>query len=129
VAELFFHAHSGLRYAVLLAAVIALLLLVLGRSSAGGDGRAGRVASSIFISMLDLQVLLGIATVLARPWFSALIGHIGMMILALASAHALRVAARKATAENRRYVLSLLAVGLPLLLIVAGITAIGRRVV
>ena len=124
-----FHAHSGLRYAVLLAGIIALVVLEYGRFRKRPFGRGARIAGTTFLGLLDLQVLLGLATVLARPWFPALIGHIALMVLALAAAHALAIAGRRATSDSRRYALALLAVVVPLLLIVGGITAIGRPLV
>ncbi|NJD10088.1 MAG: hypothetical protein FIB01_06430 [Gemmatimonadetes bacterium] len=122
-----FPAHSGLRYAVLLAGIIALIILRWGGYRKQPFGRADRIAGVVFTALLDLQVLLGIATVLTRPWQPALIGHITLMVAALLSAHGLGVAARRAPTDTRRYNLALLAVLVPLLLIVAGIMAIGRR--
>lgn len=124
--EMLFQAHSGLRYLVLAAAVVALVLLALGGTGNRPVTRGARVSGAIFTGLLDLQVLLGLATVLARAWFPALMGHITMMVLALVAAHGLRVAARRAPTDGRRRTFALLAVAVPLVLVVGGILAIGR---
>lgn len=123
-----FQAHSGLRYLVLLAAVVALVF-VLGNRFSGGMEKGRRIALKAFAGLLDLQVLLGIALLFVRPFYGQLAGHILMMVLALAAAHILSVRARRATDPQLSFVLMLLGVILPLLFIVGGIMAIGRSVV
>jgi hypothetical protein len=121
-----FQAHSGLRYLVLAAAVVALVLLAMGAFGSRPISRGARVSGAIFTGLLDLQVLLGLGTLLARPWYPALMGHITMMVLALVAAHGFRVAARRAPTDARRGTFALLAVAVPLVLVVGGILAIGR---
>jgi hypothetical protein len=123
-----FHAHSGLRYFVLLAAVVALVVLVHGRLTARAYTGPARIVGAVFTGLLDLQVVLGLALLVVWPFYPALTGHIVLMILAAVTAHGLRVAARKATTDAVRYTRALLAVAVPLVLVVAGILAIGRRV-
>lgn len=128
MADMLFHAHSGLRYAVLLAGVVALAILLAGRFGGRPFGGGARVAGQVFTGLLDLQVLLGLATLLARAYYPALMGHIALMVLALVVAHGLGVAARRAPTDTARYGRALLAVVLPLILVVGGIMAIGRAV-
>ena len=124
-----FHTHSGLRYLVLLAGVVALV--VIGRALAARlpYGKGARVSGAAFTGLLDLQVVVGIVTALVRPWKPAYVGHVVTMVLAVAAAHVLRVRARNAADDRARHVSALLAVLVPLVLIVAGILAIGRRIV
>lgn len=124
--EMLFQAHSGLRYLVLLGALVALVLLALVRFGGRPLGGGARASSAIFTGLLDLQVLLGLGVLATRPYYPALIGHIVMMVLALAAAHGLRVGAKRAATEERRVTLLLVAVVLPLVLVVGGILAIGR---
>lgn len=124
-----FQAHSGLRYAVLIAGLVALGVLLAGRFGRKPYGRASDIAGASFAGLLDLQVLLGIATVIVRPWYPALIGHIVLMVLALVAAHIFRARLKRADSDARRYAMAQLALVVPLLLILAGITAIGRRVI
>jgi hypothetical protein len=133
VTEILFQAHSGLRYLVLLAGLVALVLLLMLRFAGEGSDRAvspgARIASASFAGLLDLQVLLGVVLVFLRPWNGALIGHVAMMVLALIALHLFRVAARRAQAGSRQATFLLLSILLPLVLIVGGILAIGRPIV
>ena len=124
-----FHAHSGLRYLVLLAALVALAYLLRGRLARRPWDNGARVVGAVFTGLLGLQGLLGIGVALARPWHASYIGHIVMMVLALGAAHGLLGSSRRLADDHARYGRALLAVVVPIVLIVAGILAIGRRVV
>jgi hypothetical protein len=126
VADVVFHAHSGLRYLVLVAALVALVLLVRGRMTGTQYGGAARTAGAVFVGLLDLQLLIGLLLLVLLPYYPALIGHIIMMVLAVAIAHGARVAARKAGTEAKRYTWATASIVVPFLLIVGGIMAIGR---
>ena len=124
MANMLFYAHSGLRFLVLLSAVIAAAVLLWGwRSSRPLAGQA-RASLAVFTAALDLQVLLGIGLVLTRPFYGALIGHLVMMVAAAIAAHALSVYARKITDVRRANLVALAGVLLALLLIVGGIMSI-----
>jgi hypothetical protein len=129
VSDVLFHAHSGLRYLVLLAAIVALVLLAHGRATGRPYAGAPSAAGAAFTGLLDLQVLIGLVLFAVWPYHPMLIGHLVMMLLAVGAAHALRVAARRAAADRDRYTRALLAVAVPLVLIIGGILAIGRRIV
>jgi heme A synthase len=123
-----FMAHSGVRYLVLLAGVVALVLAALSlRSGALSD--AGHIAARVFGGVLDLQLMLGIATALLRPFLPQYIGHIVVMVLAVALAHAVAVAVKRHPAHARPPGMQLAGIAGPLALIVVGILAIGRPVV
>lgn len=118
------HAHSGLRYLVLLAGVAAIGYYAFALATGRPAGKATRVVGSVFIGLFDLQVLLGLALVAMGRFYPQLIGHLAMMLLAAAQAHVLLVVNRKrATPGN---VLPLVAVVVALALAVGGIYAIGR---
>ncbi len=121
-----FHAHSGLRYLVLLAGVVALVVLAMGAFGRQPFGRASRICLAAFTGLLDLQILLGIAMVVMGCFYPALMGHLMMMILAAVAAHALSVYARKQGDPRRAHTIALVGVVLALGLIFAGIGAIGR---
>ncbi|HEX2093203.1 MAG TPA: hypothetical protein VHG28_12410 [Longimicrobiaceae bacterium] len=123
-----FAAHSGLRYLVLLAGVVALGYLAYGLATRRPHDRPARIVTAVFVGLLDLQLLLGILTLQVRPVYPALTGHIVMMVLAAVAAHGLSVAGKRSAEPRRRYALSLAGVAVALLLIVGGITAIGRGV-
>jgi hypothetical protein len=119
-----FQAHSGLRFLVFLAALIALLYFAFGLATRRPAGKAMRVMGSIFVGLLDLQILLGVALVLSGRWFPALIGHLVMMVLAAIAAHVLLVINRRRARPG--FALPFAAVGVALVLIIGGIYAIGR---
>jgi heme A synthase len=121
-----FHAHSGLRYLVLLAGFVALVVTALGVFGRKPYERPSRIAMAVFTGVLDLQVLLGIVMVVLGCFYPALMGHLMMMVLAAIAAHALSIFARKQADGKRAHTIALVGVVLALGLIVGGISAIGR---
>lgn len=126
--NILYHAHSGLRYLVLLTGVVAVLVFAYGLAT-GKRAPAGRGLMAAFTGLLDLQILLGIGLVIGGIYYGALIGHFVMMGVAAAAAHVTSVMARRTTDERRALTLRLAGVVLALLCIAGGIMAIGRSVV
>ena len=124
--NMLFYAHSGLRFLVLLSGAIAVAVLLWGWSAGRPLAGQSRAATAVFVGTLDLQVLLGIGTVLTRPWYGGLMGHLVMMIAAAMAAHGITVYGRKQADHKRAHLISLVGVVLALLLILGGIMAIGR---
>src|SRR4051812_18432757 len=122
-----YHAHSGLRYLVLLAAVIAIVVLGYGLGT-GRRVRATRAATASFTGLLDLQVLLGIALVMGGMLTDRATGHLIMMVLALVVAHGASIIAGKSADDRRELTVRLIGIVLSLALIAGGIMAIGRSV-
>lgn len=123
-----FYAHSGLRYLILLVGVAAAVNFALALRSQRPSNSTDRMLAGAFTGLLDLQLLLGIGLVVSGIMYPALMGHITMMVLAVVVAHATSVLARKATEPKRAHGLRLAGVVVALLLILGGITAIGRAV-
>ncbi len=124
--RMFFYAHSGLRYLVLLAGVLALAYFAFGLATKRPFDKSGRILGASFAGLLHTQVLLGILVLVTRFYYPALIGHMVMMVLAA-------VTAQVAMSKNRRspkpgFVLPLAGVVLALVFIIGGIMAIGRGV-
>ncbi|NKB89072.1 MAG: hypothetical protein GKS06_12725 [Acidobacteria bacterium] len=115
-----FMAHSGVRYLVLAAALIALAMSLM----KGQDGNAKK-AMGAFVGMVDIQVLLGLLLMMQIPFYGALMGHIAMMFAAVFAAHGFSVAAKKKEDGGRTRVIGIL---VTLALIVLGIMAIGRPI-
>jgi len=122
-----YHAHSGLRYLVLLAALAALIALAAALAT-GRAGRTTRILPAVFTGLLDLQVLLGIGLVLGGLMPDIVVGHLVMMIIALVVAHGASIVARRSADERRGLVIRLVGVTLALVIIVGGIMALGRSV-
>ncbi|MGH7482791.1 MAG: hypothetical protein ACRELV_11600 [Longimicrobiales bacterium] len=121
-------AHSGLRYLVLLVAilVVAHALIQLARKRPY-DATSARLLRG-YVGVLDVQVLLGLALLFLRPFYPALLGHIGMMAGAAIAAHFTSVRLRRMEPETRSHGRQLAGVALSLALILAGIMAIGRGI-
>lgn len=124
MANMLFYAHSGLRFLVLLSAVMAIAVLLWGWSSRRPYDGQSRAITTVFTSVAGLQFLLGLALVFTRPWYGALMGHLIMMFAAVGVAHGVTGYARRQPDPRRAHMISLIGVALALLLMIGGIMAI-----
>lgn len=124
MANMLFYAHSGLRFLVLVAAAIAIAVLLWGWSSRRAYDGQSRAITTVFTTVLGVQFLLGVGTVLTRPWYGALMGHLIMMFAAIGVAQGLTGYARRQPDPRRAHMISLIGVVLALALMVGGIMAI-----
>jgi hypothetical protein len=124
-----YHAHSGLRFLVLLAAVVATGYFVFAMATGRPVDKTVRILGSAFVGLLDLQVLLGLALLviylMGGRFYGALIGHVVLMVLAAVLAHVLLAMNRRRPTPG--YALPLGAVLGALLLVVGGILALPGR--
>ncbi|NVJ00579.1 hypothetical protein HV824_21015 [Myxococcus sp. AM009] len=124
--RMLFYAHSGLRYLVLLAGILALAYFAYGLATRKPFDKLGRILGSAYSGLLQLQVLLGVGVLVTRFYYPALIGHIVMMVLAAGVAQAtLSINRRK---PRPAFVLPLVGVVVSIVFIIGGIMAIGRGV-
>jgi phosphoglycerol transferase MdoB-like AlkP superfamily enzyme len=117
-------AHSGLRYLVVLAGLLALVVFLLGQVQKQPFGRFPRVLGTAYAGLVHLQVTLGLTMAALGRWYPALIGHLAMMLLAA-------VGLQVALSMNKKrpspgFLLPLVAVAVSLALIAGGVMAIGR---
>ena len=119
------HAHSGLRFLILLLGVVNIVVLGAGLAMKKPFGKVHRILGASFAGSLHLQVLLGITLVAMGDWFPALIGHLTMMILAAAAAQVAMTVNRKRATPGLQ--IPLAGVVVALLLIAGGVMAIGRQ--
>ena len=124
-----FLAHSIIRYVVLGAGglgFIALVVAALGRRPASTVARS---VGGAFVGTIDLQALVGIALVALRgsPMYRPIWIHVGLMLSAAVLAHVCFALNRKRATPG--YALPLFGVVGALVLIVAGILALGRPVI
>lgn len=124
-----FHAHSGLRYLVLLAGVVAVIYYLVALVRRSAFTRRSRLPLTILVGLLDVQILLGLVLLVTRPFFPAIIGHLTMMIFAAAVAHAASIANKRRPETERSHGIALAGTILALASIAAGILAIGRPMV
>ena len=122
-----YHAHSGLRYLVLLSACAALIGLTHALAT-GRTSRAARVLPVAFTGLLDLQLLLGIGLVIGGMFTDAVAGHMVIMTIAVAVAHGSAVVARRATTDRRELIVRLGGAVFTIAIILGGILALGRSI-
>ena len=119
-----FHAHSGIRFLILLLAALNVVVLGLGIVQKRPFGKLHRVLGTTFAGSLHLQVVLGVAMVALGRYYPALIGHMVMMVLAAVVAQvAMSVNRRRATPTLH---IPLIGVLVALLCIFGGVMSIGR---
>lgn len=123
-----YHAHSGLRYLVLLLGLVALAAFAYGLATRR-PVPAGRAIMGAFVGTLHLQIITGIVLVVGGIWYGALAGHLTLMLVAGAVATVALVRARRAADERGALVIRLAGVVVALLCVVGGILAIGRSLV
>lgn len=123
-----FHAHSGLRYLVLLAGAVALVLLAIAIVRGRGSGRIEGIATAIFVGLLDLQIVLGLLLLLGGRRPAGIVGHLALMVGAALVAH-IGSRGERRRPPGTRPTLALAAVAGALALVALGILAIGRPVV
>jgi hypothetical protein len=122
-----YHAHSGLRYLVLLTGIVALVVFAYALITRR-PVRAASALTATFTGLLDLQLLLGFGLFFGGIFYNALMGHMVMMILAAVAANGSAILAPRATTERQELVMRLAGVIIALACIVIGILAIGRSV-
>ncbi len=122
-----YHAHSGLRYLVLLTGVIALLVFAYGLITRR-PVRGAPALTAAFTGLLDLQLLLGFGLFFGGIFYNAVMGHMVMMLLAAVAANGSAILAPRARTERQELVMRIAGVVIALALIVIGILAIGRSV-
>jgi hypothetical protein len=122
-----YHAHSGLRYLVLLAGLLALIVFAYGLITRR-PVRAAPALTAAFAGLLDLQLFLGFGLFFGGIFYTALVGHMVMMILAAVAANGAAILAPRAATKRQELAMRLAGVIIALVCIVIGIVAIGRTV-
>lgn len=125
--ETLFAAHSGLRYLVLLAGLVALAWFARGKIAGGPFVRPAPALLAAFTGLADLQMLLGIALLVGGRRPPAVGGHVALMLCAIASLHLIG-AIHKRRPQPAGFGLPLLATALALGLMLAGILSLGRSI-
>jgi heme A synthase len=123
------HAHSGLRYLVLLAGLVVIAYAAYCMVTKRDYDKRIRVLSAIFTGLMDLTVMLGIATLFVGQFYPQLGGHIVTMVFATVVAHVVYGVMKRRPAEKQTYAPHLVGTLIVLGLIAAGILSIGRPIV
>ena len=120
------HAHSGLRYLVLLCGVIALGYALFAVLTRRPYDQGIRKTAAAFAGLLHLQVLVGFIFLVSGRFYPALVGHIFMMLAAAAAAQVPLSVLRRREPEARTPMPHLVGTLIALALIWGGIASIGR---
>lgn len=128
MSNVIFMAHSGVRYLALLIGVMVAAYAAIQMVRGKTYNETARRFGVSFAGIMDIQLLLGIANLLTRPFYPRLIGHIALMVLAVALAHIPPALNRRRPPEERSLALQLRYTIGALVLMAAGILAIGRSI-
>jgi hypothetical protein len=123
---MFFYAHSGLRYLVLLAGVLTLGYALYGAVTGRAYDRTMFRLAHAFSGLTHFQLLLGVALLFSQRFYPALIGHIMPMVFAGAAATIAPAVMRRREPAARTWIPHVVATLLALVLMVLGIIAIGH---
>ena len=130
--------HDDLRWLVLLSALVAVVAALSGLLGGRSFRPLGRVTGVVFISVMDLQFLLGLILCFLSPWVAQFwsspaagmkvqearvfgMEPLVIMIAALAWAHSGAARSKRASEDRKAYRTALVWFSLSLLLILAGI--------
>lgn len=132
------HTHNLTRWIVLIAAVAAIVLALMGRFGKQPFGKSHRIANTAFVASLDLQLVLGLFLYFVSPLVRAGLADIGAamgdaairffvvehatyMVVAVVLAHVGSARVRKAKSDAAKHGTALVFFGLALALVLAGI--------
>ena len=121
-----FYAHSGVRYLVLLAGVLTLGYALYGAITRRPYDPVMLRLARVFAGSVHLQVLLGVALLLTGRFYSALIGHMVMMVFAAVVATVVPAIMRRRDPAARSWLPHVIGTLVTLALIWFGVMAIGR---
>ncbi|MEO7041451.1 MAG: hypothetical protein ABI035_04250 [Gemmatimonadaceae bacterium] len=125
--KILYYTHSGLRYLILLVAVAAVLALTYSVAT-GRVAPVARKLSTVFVGLLDLQIVLGISLMMGGIFPDAVTGHLILMIFAALATHGAFLIGQQLENVRSELAVRLGGIIVALALIVVGIMAIGRSV-
>jgi hypothetical protein len=124
VIQILLTAHSINRWLVIAVAVVGIIHAVMHLRGDGATRGPGKILASVFLGLLDLQLLMGVALFALKPGVHRVAGaHALLMLVAIVAAHLFRISTKKAEPSRAgRFALSVYVV--PLALILLGLTAV-----
>ena len=131
------HAHSGLRYLVLLAAVIVIVKSVIGWLGNTPYSKFDRIIAPSFVGLMHLQLLLGLILYFISPFVTYQMGdkvsrywsveHISMMIIAVIAAQVGRSISKKSSDAQLKFRFQSIFFGISILLILVALATMPGR--
>jgi cytochrome bd-type quinol oxidase subunit 2 len=124
--------HSGWRFLVILTTLLTFVFFVYALVTGSTKARQEKLAATLFGTVIDIQVLLGIILLVlwiideAREVKGEQVGHVTTMLLLLPVVHVYSIYARRNPDKRQRLrLIGVVAPVVALVLIVAGISSLG----
>ena len=131
------HAHSGLRYLVLLAAIIVIVKSVIGWLGNTPYSKFDRIIAPSFVGLMHVQLLLGLILYFISPFVTYQMGdkvsrywsveHISMMIIAVIAAQVGRSISKKSSDAQVKFRFQSIFFGISILLILVALATMPGR--
>ena len=132
------HAHSGLRYLILLAAALVIVKSVIGWFGNTQYGKFDKILAPSFVGLMHLQLLIGLLLYFVySPFVTYNMGekvsrywsveHLAMMVLAVAAAQVGRSISKKSSDAQVKFRFQTIFFGLSMLLILVALALMPGR--
>ena len=123
------HAHSGIRYLILVAAVAVVGYALYGMVGGREFDERMRKLGGIFAGLMHLNILVGVGLLFVGRFYPQLAGHVFMMVFAAVAAQIVPSVMRRRPMEERTFAPYIVSTIVSLGLLWAGLAAIGRGMV
>lgn len=130
-------AHSGLRYLILLAAVIVVIKSLVGWFGNTSYSKFDKILAPAYVGLMHLQLLLGLILYFISPFVTYNMGdkvsrywsveHITIMVLAVVAAQVGRSISKKADDAQVKFRFQFIFFGISILLIFVGLATMPGR--
>jgi len=131
------HAHSGLRYLILLAVLIVIVKSIIGWLGNTPYSKFDRIISPAYVGLMHLQLLLGLILYFISPFVTYQMGdkvsrywsleHITLMILAVVAAQIGRSISKKSSDAQVKFRFQTIFFGISILLILVALATMPGR--
>ena len=131
------HAHSGLRYLILLAAFIVVIKSLIGWLGNTSYSKFDKILAPAYVGLMHLQLLLGIILYFISPFVTYDMGdkvssywsveHITIMLLAVLAAQVGRSISKKKEDARLKFRFQAIFFGVSILLVFIGLASIPGR--
>jgi uncharacterized membrane protein SirB2 len=126
IGNILFAAHSGLRWLVVLAAVLAIVYFVFGLLTKRSYDRPAGLLMTVFVRSMELQWALGLVLIVVQGLGNATSAqwtHLGIMTVAVIIVHAYMAFRRRP--DSVKYAGGLGVIAATLIAVVIGVSALG----
>lgn len=132
------HAHSGLRYLILLVAAVVIIKSLIGWLSKSSYAKIDKILAPSYVGLMHLQLLIGLilyfglsplvtyqmSDKFSRYWS---VEHIAIMILAVVAAQVGRSISKKKSEDTTKFKLQTILFGSSLIIVLLGLATMPGR--